>query len=129
MSAKRRRRRRRRRRSHRRCFWTVPQKTNLCHMTVTVKVMVTVTKTSHNKTTQSGEKIQSGHGAPVIHRFTGGPRGIRHNAAPTINKDSTPLLSVFMLSFLEIIQLLVVETNRYYHQYLDSLNDRPHCLT
>jgi len=26
--------------------------------------------------------------------------------------------------FLEIIQLLVVETNRYYHQYLDSLTDR-----
>jgi hypothetical protein len=29
-----------------------------------------------------------------------------------------------MLFFLEIIQLLVVETNRYYHQYHDSLNDR-----
>jgi hypothetical protein len=28
-----------------------------------------------------------------------------------------------MLFFLEIIQLLVVQTNRYYHQYLDSLND------
>jgi hypothetical protein len=29
-----------------------------------------------------------------------------------------------MLFFLEIIQLLVVQTNRHYHQYLDSLNDR-----
>jgi hypothetical protein len=29
-----------------------------------------------------------------------------------------------MLFFLEIIQLLVVETNMYYHQYLDSLDDR-----
>jgi hypothetical protein len=29
-----------------------------------------------------------------------------------------------MLFFLEVIQLLVVETNRYNHQYLDSLNDR-----
>jgi hypothetical protein len=28
-----------------------------------------------------------------------------------------------MLFFLEIIQLLVVETNRFYNQYLDSLND------
>jgi hypothetical protein len=28
-----------------------------------------------------------------------------------------------MLFFLEIIELLVVETNRCYHQYLDSLND------
>jgi hypothetical protein len=26
-----------------------------------------------------------------------------------------------MLFFLEIIQLLVVETNRYYHQFLDTL--------
>jgi hypothetical protein len=54
----------------------------------------------------------------VIHRFTGGPSGICHNEAPTINKDITAL-SIFMLFFLEIIQLLVVETNRYYHQYLD----------
>jgi hypothetical protein len=28
-----------------------------------------------------------------------------------------------MLFFLEIIHLLVVETNRYYHQYRDSLDD------
>jgi hypothetical protein len=41
--------------------------------------------------------------------------------APTINEDSTPL-SV-MLFFMEIIQLLVVQTNRYYYQYLDSLDD------
>jgi hypothetical protein len=46
-----------------------------------------------------------------------------HNAASNINKDWTSL-SIFMLFFLEIIQLLVVETNRYYHQYI-SLNDRP----
>jgi hypothetical protein len=63
--------------------------------------------------TQQTENTQSQHGAPVIHRFTGGPSGIRHNEAPTINKDLTSL-SVFMLFFLEIIQLLVVETNRYY---------------
>jgi hypothetical protein len=37
--------------------------------------------------------MQSGCGAPVIHRFTGGPSGIHHNAAPTINKDSTSLAS------------------------------------
>jgi hypothetical protein len=77
---------------------------------------------SQQDNTEWRENMQSGCGAPVIHRFTGGPSGIRHNAAPTINKDSTPL-SIFMLFFLEIIQLLVVETNRYYHQYLDSLND------
>jgi hypothetical protein len=28
-----------------------------------------------------------------------------------------------MLFFLELIQLLVVQTNRYYYKYLDSLDD------
>jgi hypothetical protein len=41
-----------------------------------------------------------------------------------MNKDSTPLC-VFMLYFSEIIHLLVGETNRYYHQYLDKLEDGP----
>jgi hypothetical protein len=67
---------------------------------------------SQQGNTQWTENIQSRHGAPVIHRFTGGPSGIHYNAAPTINKDST-YLNVFTLFFLEIIQLLVVETNRY----------------
>jgi hypothetical protein len=31
-------------------------------------------------------------------------------------------MSVFMLFFLEIIQLLVVEAKRHYHQYLDTLD-------
>jgi hypothetical protein len=50
--------------------------------------------------------------------FTGGYSGLRQNEAPTINKDSTTL-SVFMLYFLEIIYLLVEETNKYYQQYFD----------
>ena len=37
---------------------------------------------------------------------------------------STPL-SVLLLYFAEIITLLVVETNRYYHQFLDSFEDGP----
>jgi hypothetical protein len=41
--------------------------------------------------------------------------------APHINKDSSPL-SIFMLFFFEIIQLSVEETNRYYHQYLGTLD-------
>jgi hypothetical protein len=40
-----------------------------------------------------------------------------------MNKDSTPL-SIFMLYFLEIIQLLLEPTNRYYWQYLETLNKR-----
>jgi hypothetical protein len=66
---------------------------------------------------------RSWRGAPIIHRFTGDPSGLRQSQAPTVNKHSTPL-SVFMLFFLDIIQLLVVETNRYYRQYLDTLKKR-----
>jgi len=36
--------------------------------------------------------------------------------------ESTPL-SVLLLLFAEIITLLVVETNRYYHQFLENSDD------
>jgi hypothetical protein len=64
--------------------------------------------------------IQSRPSAPVIHKFTGGPSGLRQNEAPHVNKDSLPL-SVFMLFFHKIMQLLVEETNRYYRQYLETI--------
>jgi hypothetical protein len=38
--------------------------------------------------------------------------------------ESTPL-SVLLLFVTEIVTLLVVETNRYYHQFLDSSDDGP----
>ena len=60
----------------------------------------------------------------VVHTYTGGPRGLKNSEAPHINCGSSPL-SVFLLYFTEIISLLVVETNRYYHNYIDSLKDRP----
>jgi hypothetical protein len=44
--------------------------------------------------------------------------------APHINNTSNPL-AVFMLFFAEVIGLLVVETNRYYHQYLDTIDQGP----
>ncbi|PNF24699.1 hypothetical protein B7P43_G17356 [Cryptotermes secundus] len=50
--------------------------------------------------------------------------GLNINEAPHINKDSTPFC-VFMLYFAGIIHLLVEETNRYYHQYIDRLQDGP----
>jgi hypothetical protein len=43
---------------------------------------------------------------------------------PHINDSSSPL-SVFLLYFAEIITLLVVETNRYYHDHLDRLDEEP----
>jgi len=44
--------------------------------------------------------------------------------ATHINNGSSPL-SRFLLYFAEIITLLVVETNRYYHDHLDKLDERP----
>jgi hypothetical protein len=39
-----------------------------------------------------------------------------------MNKVSTPV-SIFLLSFMEVFQLLGTETNKYYNQYLDTLDD------
>jgi hypothetical protein len=58
----------------------------------------------------------------TVHQFTGDTPGKRQNVAPHINKDSTSF-SVFMLYFAHVITLLVEETNRYYHQYLSTLDD------
>jgi len=42
-----------------------------------------------------------------------------------INDGSRPI-NVFLLCFAEIITLLVLETNRYYQDYIDRLDDG-HC--
>ena len=60
----------------------------------------------------------------VAHTYTGGPRGMKDNEASHINDGSSPL-SVFLLYFAEIITLLVVETNRYYQDYIDGLDNGP----
>jgi hypothetical protein len=56
------------------------------------------------------------------HTHTGGPREKQDNEASFLNDGSKPL-SVFFLYFAEIITLLVVKTNRYYHDYIDRLDD------
>jgi len=77
---------------------------------------------------QSGSGQQwtrpSGPQRGVVHTFTGAPRGTRNSEAPELNDSSSPL-SVFLLYFAEIITLLVVETNRYYHDHLDRLDEGP----
>ena len=60
----------------------------------------------------------------VAHTYTGGPRGKEDNEVSHINDGSSPL-SAFLLYFSEIITPLVVETNRYYHDCLDRLDDGP----
>ena len=84
--------------------------------------------TSASDSFQSGSGQQwtrpSGPWRGVVHTFTGGPRGKRNSEAPHLNDSSSPL-SVFLLYFAEIITLLVVETNRYYHDHLDRLDEGP----
>jgi hypothetical protein len=89
---------------------------------------------SSSISTSASDGFQSGSGQQwtrpsgpqkgVVHTFTGGPRGKRNAKAPHINSSSSPL-SVFLLYFAEIITLLVVETNRYYHAHLDRLDKGP----
>jgi hypothetical protein len=59
-----------------------------------------------------------------IHQFTGDKTGKRQNVAPHINKDSTTD-SVLMLYSAAVITLVVEETNWYYRQYLDTLDNGP----
>ena len=58
-----------------------------------------------------------------MHTFIGAPNGKSREAAH-ITSESTPL-SVLLLFFMEIITLLVVETNHYYHQFLENSDNRP----
>jgi hypothetical protein len=37
------------------------------------------------------DSTQSRLSVPILHRFTGGPSGLRQNEAPNINKDTFPL--------------------------------------
>jgi hypothetical protein len=73
-------------------------------------------------------QVNSGH-CPlplrgVAHTFTGDPRGKRNSEASHLDDSSTPL-SVFLLYYAEIITLLLMETNRYYHDHLDRLDEGP----
>jgi len=47
--------------------------------------------------------------------FTWPPSGVNRSVAPDINAESSPL-SIFMLFCRQIFQLLLEETNRYFHQ-------------
>jgi len=77
---------------------------------------------------QSGSGQQwarpSGPQTGVAHTFTGGPRGKRNSEVPHLDDSSSPL-SVFLLYFAEIITLLVLETNRYFHDHLDRYDEGP----
>ena len=60
----------------------------------------------------------------ALHPFTGAPKGKSSEAAHATGQSTQ--LSVLMLFFEEIISLLVVGTNRYYHDCFDSTDEQHH---
>jgi hypothetical protein len=55
--------------------------------------------------------------SPKVLDFTGPPSGISRSAAPNINAESSPF-SIFILFFQQVFQILLQETNRYFHQFM-----------
>jgi hypothetical protein len=51
--------------------------------------------------------------------FTGPPNGVNRTAASDINSESSPF-SIFILFFRQVFQIILTETNHYFHQYTSS---------
>ena len=51
--------------------------------------------------------------------FTGPPNDVNQSAASDINAESSPF-SVFILFFRQVFQIILTETNCYFHQYMLS---------
>jgi hypothetical protein len=62
-----------------------------------------------------------------VHQSAGSDRGKKLSEAQHISKDLSPL-GFFNLYFTSVSDLLVTETNRYYHQYLDRCDRTPNPL-
>jgi len=56
------------------------------------------------------------------HDFTGLPHGIKQSAVSNISPESSPF-TIFFLFFWQIFLILLRETNRYFHQYVASLDE------
>jgi hypothetical protein len=66
---------------------------------------------------------QSWLSAPVVHKFIGGAQQVQTKWGTHINKESFPPSIFRLFLFLEIMQLLVEETKRYYHQHLETVHE------
>jgi len=60
----------------------------------------------------------------VVHTFTRAPRGKRNIEAPHLNDSWSPV-SVSLLYYAEMITMLLVETNHYYQDQLERLDEGP----
>jgi hypothetical protein len=61
--------------------------------------------------------------SPKVLDFTGPPSGINSSAAPNINAQPSPF-SIFVLFFQQIFHILLLETNRYFDQFM-ACQDAP----
>jgi hypothetical protein len=56
------------------------------------------------------------------HPFIGAVSGLKIQEASVVNKGSSLITDFFLLFFMDMIQLLVAESNKYSNQYLDTLD-------
>jgi hypothetical protein len=85
----------------------------------------TVAVGDNNNVTQNWLRPQHPWNSGETHPFIGGTSGLKTKEAPYVNNNSSPT-TTFYLFFMHI-QLLVAETNKYYNQHLDTLdNDDGH---
>jgi hypothetical protein len=61
-----------------------------------------------------------------VHPFIGVLSGLKIQEAPHENEDSSPI-AIFILFFMDVIQLLVAENNKYYNHYLDTIGNDDGC--
>jgi len=71
--------------------------------------------------------LQSQADQTCVPQSTNSDRGKKQSEAPHISKDLLTL-SFFSLCFTSLSDLLVTETNSYYHQYLDKCDRTPNPL-
>jgi hypothetical protein len=57
-----------------------------------------------------------------IDDFTGLPNGIKQSGVPNISLESSPF-TIFFLFFWQMFVILLRETNRYFHQYVASVDE------
>jgi hypothetical protein len=81
-----------------------------------------------NNVTRSRDNIWSKSQHPrnsdAVHPFIGAFSGLKIQEAPHVNKDSSPI-TFFCLFFMDV--MLVADTNKYYNQYLGTLDNDDGC--
>ena len=88
----------------------------LFNMTLT-KMMTLLTQTTYTEPTKHNQ-----FSVPLIHMFTWSWSGLWQDISSHVMTDSA-LLCIFMLFCFELVQLLLEETNWYYHQCLLTLEE------